>query len=166
MSHAYKPPPVSHRQGGPRPRGEQPSVWAAFAVHLVADIAAGFVGLWIVLFLVGADEASLFVRYVRDMAYWIAGWTRHIGTVESAGLGLLVNYVPPALAYLALGHGVAAKIRRPRPAGEGGAPAGVPPSAAGRLSPPDGPPDGPLDGAQGERSDGPQDTLRLARRTG
>jgi hypothetical protein len=112
MSHACETAPTSHRQGGPRPRNEAQPKWTAFAVHTVADIAAAFVGLWIVLRLFGADQAHLFVQYVRDMAYWLAGWSENLSTVEDEILRLVLNYALPAAVYLAVGHGVAAKIRR------------------------------------------------------
>jgi len=109
MSHAYQPAPTSHRQGGRR--DEPSSKWTAFAVHTIADIAAAFVGLWIVLHLLGANQANLFVQYVQDMAYWLAGWSQNISTVENEHLRLVLNYGLPALVYLFIGHGIAAKIR-------------------------------------------------------
>lgn len=80
-------------------------------VHTIADIAAAFVGLWIVLYLLGADEGNLFVRYMADMAYWIAGWSQNIFTVGNEYVIILLNYVLPALVYLFVGHGIAAKMR-------------------------------------------------------
>ncbi|MGH3311871.1 MAG: hypothetical protein ACRDP3_15005 [Streptomyces sp.] len=109
MSDVYGSAPTSHRQGGPR--DESSSKWAAFVVHTIADIAAAFVGLWIVLYLFGASQANLFVQYVQDMAYWIAGWSQNISTVENEHLRLVLNYGLPALVYLFIGHGIAAKIR-------------------------------------------------------
>jgi hypothetical protein len=109
MSPGDEPAPTSHRQGGPR--GEAQSKWTAFVVHTIADIAAAFVALWIVLYAFGASQASLFVRYVRDMAYWIAGWTQNIATVDDEHLIRALNYGFPAVVYLSVGHGIAAKIR-------------------------------------------------------
>ncbi|SCK51280.1 hypothetical protein [Streptomyces sp. WMMB 322] len=83
-------------------------------VHTVADIAAAYVGLWIVFHLLGADRTNLFVQYVQDMAYWLAGWSENIFTVESEGLRLVLNYALPALVYLLVGHAIAARIRRTR----------------------------------------------------
>ncbi|MCH6161647.1 hypothetical protein [Streptomyces marispadix] len=80
-------------------------------LHTIADIAAAFVGLWIVLYLLGVDQDNLFVQYVRDMAYWLAGWSQHVATVEDEHLRLVLNYVLPAAVYLFIGHGVAAKMR-------------------------------------------------------
>jgi hypothetical protein len=109
MSHAYEPARKSRRQGGPR--DESSSKWTAFVVHTIADIAAAFVGLWIVLYVLGADQGHLFGLYMQDMAYWIAGWSQNVFTVENEYLILLINYVLPALVYLFIGHGIAAKIR-------------------------------------------------------
>lgn len=130
MSHAGESAPTSHRQGGPR--SEAQPKWTAFAVHMIADIAAGFVGLWIVLRLFGADQAVLFVQYVRDMAYWIAGWTENLSTVEDETLRLVLNYALPAAVYLSVGHGVAAKIR---PTGRRRAHRSVGKARAGEPSP-------------------------------
>ncbi|OEU86924.1 hypothetical protein DB35_25390 [Streptomyces abyssalis] len=116
MSHAHAPAPTSHRQGGPRK--ESPSKWTAFAVHTVADIAAAFVALWIVLHLSGADKANLFVQYVEDMAYWIAGWSQNISAAQNEHLILALNYGLPALVYLFIGHGIAARTRPGRVTGE------------------------------------------------
>ncbi|WP_197349829.1 hypothetical protein [Streptomyces bathyalis] len=80
-------------------------------VHTIADIAAAFVGLWIVLYLLGADGGNLFVLYMEDMAYWIAGWSQNLFTVENEFLVILLNYVLPAVVYLVIGHGIAAKMR-------------------------------------------------------
>lgn len=112
MSHAYERAPTSHRQDGPR--DESPSKWTAFVVHTIADIAAAFVGLWIVFHLTGADQSTLFVQYVQDMAYWLAGWSQNIATVENEHLRLVLNYGLPALVYLLLGHGIAARMRPQR----------------------------------------------------
>lgn len=80
-------------------------------VHTIADIAAAFVGLWILLYLLDADQSNLFVQYVQDMAYWIVGWSQNIFTMENEYMVLVLNYVLPALVYLCIGHGIAAKIR-------------------------------------------------------
>lgn len=112
MSHANETAPTSHRQGGHR--DESPSKWTAFVFRTIADIAAAFVGLRIVLHLLGVNQATLFVQYVRDMAYWLAGWSQHVYTVENEHLSLVLNYALPALVYLFIGHGIAAKIRHPR----------------------------------------------------
>ncbi|WP_314171811.1 hypothetical protein [Streptomyces winkii] len=69
-------------------------------------------GLWIVFYLLEADEANLFVRYIRDMAYWLAGWSEKLFTVGNGYARLALNYALPALVYLLIGHGAAAKIRR------------------------------------------------------
>lgn len=116
MSHVQERGPTSHRQGGPR--DESPSKWTAFVVHTIADIAAAFVGLWIILHLTGADRTALFVQYVQDMAHWLAGWSQNISTVENEHLRLVLNYGLPALVYLLIGHGIAAKIRPDRAAGD------------------------------------------------
>ncbi|MGP3954076.1 hypothetical protein [Streptomyces sp. 7N604] len=81
-------------------------------VHTVADIAAALLGLWIVLYLLDANQGNVFVQFVRDMAYWLAGWSQNIFTMENDHVRLALNYGLPAVVYLFIGHGIAAKIRR------------------------------------------------------
>lgn len=85
---------------------------AALVIHTIADIAAGFLGLWILLYLLEANQGNIFVGFVQGMADWLAGWSQDIFTMEVEGLRVLLNYGLPAVIYLLLGHGIAARIRR------------------------------------------------------
>ncbi|OKK04440.1 hypothetical protein AMK26_13865 [Streptomyces sp. CB03234] len=85
---------------------------AALAIHTIADIAAGFLALWILLYLLDANQGNVFVGFVRSVADWLAGWSQDIFTMETEGLRVLLNYGLPAVIYLLLGHGIAARVRR------------------------------------------------------
>jgi hypothetical protein len=84
----------------------------ALVIHTVADVAAGFLGLWILLYVLDANQSNIFVTFVEGMADWLAGWAQDIFTMETEGLRVLLNYGLPAVIYLAIGHGAAARIRR------------------------------------------------------
>lgn len=85
---------------------------AALTVCTIADIAAGLLGLWIVLFLLDANQANVFVEFVRGTADWLAWWSQDIFTMDTAGLRVVLNYGLPALMYLLIGHGIAARLNR------------------------------------------------------
>ncbi|MFF7230795.1 MULTISPECIES: hypothetical protein [unclassified Streptomyces] len=81
-------------------------------IHSLADIAAVFLGLWILLYLLDANQASVFVDFVHGMADWLAGWSQDIFTMDTEALRVFFNYALPAVIYLAVGHGAAAWLRR------------------------------------------------------
>jgi hypothetical protein len=84
----------------------------AMIIHTIADIAASFLGIWILLYLLEANQANVFVGFVHGMADFLAGWSQDIFTMDSEGVRVFFNYGLPAVIYLALGHGLAARIRR------------------------------------------------------
>ncbi|MFF4763429.1 hypothetical protein [Streptomyces sp. NPDC001292] len=84
----------------------------ALTVHTLADIAAIFLGLWVVLYLLDANQANVFVDFVHRVADWLAGWAQDIFTMDTEGLHVFFDYALPAVVYLAVGHGVAAWLRR------------------------------------------------------
>ncbi|MFI7004967.1 hypothetical protein [Streptomyces sp. NPDC050145] len=84
----------------------------ALTVHTLADIAAIFLGLWLLLYLLDANQANVFVDFVRGVAEWLAGWAQDIFTMDPEGLRVFFNFALPAVVYLAVGHGVAAWLRR------------------------------------------------------
>ncbi|MGP3998869.1 hypothetical protein [Streptomyces sp. 8N706] len=85
---------------------------AALAIHTVADIAAAFLGLWILLYLLEANQANVFVQFVEGGADWLAWWSQDIFTMDTDGVRVLLNYGLPAVIYLLVGHGIAARVRR------------------------------------------------------
>ncbi|WP_314171812.1 hypothetical protein [Streptomyces winkii] len=109
---SYTPEPAATRHSPTDSRGEPASQRTALIIHTIADIAAAILGLWIVLYLLKANQANIFVQFVQDMANWLAGWSQDIFTMENEHVRFALNYGLPALVYLFIGHGIAAKVRR------------------------------------------------------
>ncbi|MFE0403361.1 hypothetical protein ACFW19_15870 [Streptomyces nigra] len=84
----------------------------ALTICTIADIAAGLLGLWIVLYLLDANQANPFVEFVHGAADWLSGWAQDIFTMDTEGLRTVLNYGLPAAIYLLIGHGIAARINR------------------------------------------------------
>ncbi|MCC4316069.1 hypothetical protein LL584_12205 [Streptomyces malaysiensis subsp. malaysiensis] len=84
----------------------------ALVIHSLADIAAIFLGLWILLYMLDANQANVFVDFVHGVADWLAGWSQDVFTMDTEGVRVFLNYALPAVIYLAIGHGAAAWIRR------------------------------------------------------
>ncbi|MFE2581134.1 hypothetical protein [Streptomyces sp. NPDC059378] len=108
MSSSYNEPPGPdrslHRQATTRR--------TAITICTIADIAAGLLGLWILLFLLGANRANVFVEFVWDTAGWLSWWSQDIFTMDTEGLRVVLNYGLPAVIYLLIGHGIAARLNR------------------------------------------------------
>lgn len=85
---------------------------AATVIAVVADIAAGILGLWILMYLLDANRANDLVNFVQDAAYWLAGWSHDLFTIDTDWLRVLLNYGLPAVVYLFIGHALAGRVRR------------------------------------------------------
>ncbi|MFE5891649.1 hypothetical protein [Streptomyces sp. NPDC056468] len=85
---------------------------AALTICTIADVSAGLLGLWIVLYLLDANQGNAFVEFVHGSADWLSGWAQDIFTMDTEGLRVLLNYGLPAVLYLLLGHGIAARLNR------------------------------------------------------
>src|SRR5438067_11208246 len=48
----------------------------ALIIHSLADVAAVILGLWILLYLLDANQANAFVGFVHGVADWLAGWSQ------------------------------------------------------------------------------------------
>ncbi|AKJ10064.1 membrane protein [Streptomyces incarnatus] len=81
-------------------------------IQTIADVAAAFLGLWILLYLLQANHANVFVGFVADVADALAWWSQDIFTTHTENLRVLLDYGLPAVIYLAVGHGVAIRLRR------------------------------------------------------
>ncbi|MFH8658490.1 hypothetical protein [Streptomyces afghaniensis] len=93
-------------------RDQATSRRTALAICTIADVAAGLLGLWIVLYLLDANQANPFVEFVHGMADWLSGWAQDIFTMDTDGLRVVLNYGLPAVIYLLIGHGIAARLNR------------------------------------------------------
>ncbi|MBZ4019627.1 hypothetical protein [Streptomyces purpurogeneiscleroticus] len=83
----------------------------ALIIHTMADIAATFLVLWILLYLLGANQANVFVQFVQGVADPLAWWARDIFTMDTEGLRVALNYGLPAVIYLLVGHLIAGRVR-------------------------------------------------------
>ncbi|MWA15343.1 hypothetical protein E5671_40240 [Streptomyces sp. BA2] len=115
--HAYGQSPQPPQPLQPQPprrheRNQSTARRVALAVHTIADIAAVFLGMWIVLYLLDANEANIFVEFVHGTADWLAWWSQDVFTMDTEGLRVLLNYGLPAVIYLLVGHGIAARLSR------------------------------------------------------
>ncbi|WP_368396437.1 hypothetical protein [Streptomyces sclerotialus] len=95
-----------------RPRDGAGTARTALIVHTIADIAAGFLVLWILLYLLGANQANVFVDFVESVANGLAWWSQDIFTMDTEGLRVFLNFGLPAIIYAFVGHGISARIRR------------------------------------------------------
>ncbi|WP_244943171.1 hypothetical protein [Streptomyces inhibens] len=109
MSHRRESLPVDDQYSGGR--GGTAAKRAALALHTIADIAATFLGLWILLYLLDANQGSVFVQFVKGVADWLAWWARDIFTMDTEGLRVALNYGLPAAIYLLAGHLIAGRVR-------------------------------------------------------
>lgn len=107
--HAYGQAPQPPQR---RERSQSTARRAALAIHTIADIAAVFLGLWILLYLLEANETNVFVEFVHGTADWLAWWSQDVFTMDTEGLRVLLNYGLPAAIYLLVGHGIAARLGR------------------------------------------------------
>ncbi|MFF9165289.1 MULTISPECIES: hypothetical protein [unclassified Streptomyces] len=102
----HRPPPPAPAAGGGTARR------TALTICTIADVAAGLLVLWIVLHLLDANEGNGFVDFVHTMADWLSGWAQDIFTMDTEGLRIVLNYGLPAIIYLLIGHGIAARLNR------------------------------------------------------
>ncbi|MFR9755705.1 hypothetical protein [Streptomyces sp. TR06-5] len=84
---------------------------AGVAVQVLADILAGIIGLWILLYLLHANPANDLVAVLHDAAHWLAGWSYDLFPIDQDWLRVLVNYGIAAVVYLVIGHGLAVRLR-------------------------------------------------------
>ncbi|MGG7572978.1 hypothetical protein [Streptomyces sirii] len=110
MSHRSESMPVGDHYGGGR--GGTAAQRAALIIHTIADIAAGFLGLWILLYLLEANRANVFVQFVQGVADALAWWARDIFTTDTEALRVVLNYALPGAIYLLAGHLIAGRVRR------------------------------------------------------
>ncbi|MEV8092364.1 hypothetical protein [Streptomyces nigra] len=104
----YNPPPSPDHSA----RNQNTARRTALTISTIADIAAGLLGLWIVLYLLDANQANPFVEFVHGAADWLSGWAQDIFTMDTKGIRIVLNYGLPAAIYLLIGHGIAARINR------------------------------------------------------
>ena len=85
---------------------------AAAVVQIIADIVAGIIGLWVLLYILDANPGNSLVSVLHDAARWLAGWSYDLFPIDADWLRVLVNYGIAAVVYLLIGHAVAMRLRR------------------------------------------------------
>ncbi|MEU9111567.1 hypothetical protein AB0D04_07205 [Streptomyces sp. NPDC048483] len=93
-------------------RGGTAAKRAALIIHTIADMAAAFLGLWILLYLLEANQGNVFVQFVKSVADSLAWWAQDIFTMDTEGLRVALHYGLPAAIYLLVGHLIAGRVRR------------------------------------------------------
>lgn len=93
----------SHRSG---------SNQAATIIAVLADVLAGVIALWILMYLLDANRANDLVNFVQDAARWLAAWSYDLFTFDDAWARVVAGYGLAALVYLFVGHAVAGRLRR------------------------------------------------------
>ncbi|GAA2986877.1 hypothetical protein HEB29_001504 [Streptomyces fulvorobeus] len=78
----------------------------------MADIMAFIIGLWILMYLLDANQANGLVEFVRDSARWLAGWSHDLFTFDEEWARVVAGYGLAAVVYLFIGHAVAGRVRR------------------------------------------------------
>ncbi|WP_405589029.1 hypothetical protein [Streptomyces sp. NBC_01092] len=101
-----------HTPQGRPARNQDTARRAALTICTIADVSAGLLGLWIVLYLLDANQGNAFVAIVHESADLLSGWARDIFTMDTEGLRVVLNCGLPAVLYLLLGHGIAARLNR------------------------------------------------------
>ncbi|MER6633643.1 hypothetical protein ABT301_36440 [Streptomyces sp. NPDC000987] len=85
---------------------------AGTVIAIVADIMAGILGLWILMYLLDANRANDFVQFVHDAARWLAGWSYDLFTFDAAWARVVAGYGLAAVVYLFVGHAIANRAQR------------------------------------------------------
>ncbi|MFJ3584172.1 hypothetical protein ACIPPS_18285 [Streptomyces sp. NPDC090127] len=85
---------------------------AARIIAAAADIMAGLIILWILMYLLDANRANSLVEFVQEAARWLAGWSHDLFTFDEAWARVVAGYGLAAVVYLAIGHAVAGGLRR------------------------------------------------------
>ncbi|PVD10673.1 hypothetical protein [Streptomyces sp. CS207] len=85
---------------------------AGTAVAVVADLMAGVLGLWILMYLLEANRANDLVQFVHEVADVLAGWSRDLFTFDEAWARVVAGYGLAAVVYLFVGHAIAGRLGR------------------------------------------------------
>ncbi|MET9856480.1 hypothetical protein ABZY57_26500 [Streptomyces sp. NPDC006450] len=85
---------------------------AGRGVAIVADVMAFVIGLWILLYLLDANQGNALVDFIHDAATWLAGWSYDLFTFDREWIQVVVGYGIAAVAYLVIGHAIAGRLYR------------------------------------------------------
>ncbi|GGZ11142.1 hypothetical protein GCM10010365_33270 [Streptomyces poonensis] len=73
---------------------------------------AAVIFLWILMYLLDANGANDFVRFVHDTARWLAGWSHDLFTFDEEWARVVTGYGLAAVVYLVVGHAIANRTQR------------------------------------------------------
>ncbi|MFD9359996.1 hypothetical protein [Streptomyces sp. NPDC060031] len=85
---------------------------AGRAVALVADALAFVIVLWILLYLLDANQGNGLVDFIHDAAAWLSGWSYDLFTFSRAWVQVVVGHGIAAVTYLFIGHAAAGWLYR------------------------------------------------------
>ncbi|WP_327356487.1 hypothetical protein [Streptomyces sp. NBC_01304] len=85
---------------------------AGTVIAVVADVMAGIILLWILMYLLDANRANDLVQFLHDVARWLAGWSHDLFTFDKEWARVVAGYGLAAVVYLFVGHAVANRLRR------------------------------------------------------
>ncbi|MBJ7903460.1 MULTISPECIES: hypothetical protein [unclassified Streptomyces] len=85
---------------------------AGTVIAVIADVMAGIIGLWILMYLLDANRANDLVEFVHDAAAWLAGWSHDLFTFDEAWARVVCGYGLAAVVYLFVGHAIAGRLHR------------------------------------------------------
>ncbi|MER5312875.1 hypothetical protein ABT034_34465 [Streptomyces sp. NPDC002773] len=92
--------------------GRSNTTQAARVISVLADVMAAIIGLWILMYLLGANRGNGLVEFVQDAARWLAGWSHDLFTFDEAWARVVAGYGLAAVVYLVIGHTVAGRLLR------------------------------------------------------
>lgn len=81
-------------------------------IAVIADVMAGIIGLWILMYLLDANRANGLVEFVHDTAAWLAGWSHDLFTFDETWARVVCGYGLAAVVYLFVGHAIAGRLHR------------------------------------------------------
>ncbi|MEV6957129.1 hypothetical protein [Streptomyces sp. NPDC051183] len=85
---------------------------AGRTVALVADALAFVIALWILLYLLDANQGNGLVDFVHDAAAWLSGWSYDLFTFSREWVQVVVGHGIAAVTYLVVGHVTAGWLYR------------------------------------------------------
>lgn len=85
---------------------------AGTVIAVVADIMALILGLWILMYLLDANQGNDFVQFIHDAARWLAGWSHDLFTFDEQWARVVAGYGLAAVVYLFVGHAIANRAHR------------------------------------------------------
>ncbi|ONK11496.1 hypothetical protein [Streptomyces sp. MP131-18] len=84
----------------------------AAIIAVVADIAACIIGLWVLMYLLDANEQNGLVEFLHDASRWLAAWSHDLFTFDEEWARVVCGYGLAAVVYLVAGNVIANRVRR------------------------------------------------------